>query len=86
MAHKPKYWDSMFALKVINAFEAGARDKESLKKWHDKYNEPNGTSEADLKSMENIIGYYLEGNELPNRKALEKAEQVRVEAMKKMEG
>lgn len=82
---KPRYWDSMFALKVINAFEAGARDKESLKKWHDEYNTPLGTSEADLKSMENIIGYHLEGHDLPNRGALEKAEQVQVKVAEKME-
>lgn len=64
---KPKYWNSMFAEKVIKAYNSGElnTDEGSIRKWFDEYNAPLGTSDKDVDNIRGILRYYDAGHRPP---------------------
>ena len=71
---EPKYWNSVFSLRVIKAYEKEeiSHDERSIRKWYDGYNKPNGTSTSDVQEIRCILEYYDAGHQLECREALEK--------------
>lgn len=62
---EPKDWNTIFALSVLHAYINAVNKGRLLcsietwaKEWHDKYNSPNGTTDADIKKIKEIISYY----------------------------
>ena len=84
---RPRYWDSVFSMNLINAYENGevTRDEGSIRKWYDEYNKPDGTTASDVDDIQNILEYYDAGHRLGHRPALERVVAVQKAVKQKTE-
>ena len=84
---EPMYWNSMFGLLVVQAYEQGTLKKTdtSIRIWHEKYMESlEETTEQDIKHIRDILDYYDAGYEMKMRKELEQVQETQKKARKKM--
>ena len=64
-ARAPKWWDSMFAVKVINDYKSGKLTKNNIKEWDKAYN--GGIDPKPAFNTREIIDYYEKTGKEPDK-------------------